>query len=149
MRRCCSVDQYVAAKAGTRKPNTVQTLFNLKNRSGKVAYAGTTFWLELALKRQMLSQCANSSCGRPLTSLSEGRLYQFEIVSISISATDDDPEKLDETPHRETAHFWLCGACAKTMTLALEPLSGLRLLPIQPNAPQTCAPSSFPELQDS
>src|SRR5262249_46491999 len=95
------------------------------------------------------SQCANSSCGRPLTSLSEGRLYQFEIVSISISATDDDPERLDETPHRETAHFWLCGACAKTMTLALEPLSGLRLLPIQPKAAQTCARSTLPKLQDS
>ena len=97
----------------------------------------------------MISQCANSSCGRPLTSLSEGRLYQFEIVSISISATDECPEKLDETPHRETAHFWLCGCCAKTMTLALEPLSGLRLLPIQPVGPDSIIPASSSELQDS
>lgn len=97
----------------------------------------------------MLSQCANSSCCRPLTSLSEGRLYQFEIVSISISATDERAEGLDETPQRETAHFWLCGSCAKTMTLSLEPLSGLRLIPIPVLASDTLLPSSSPEVQDS
>jgi hypothetical protein len=97
----------------------------------------------------MLSECANASCGRPLTSLSEGRLYQFEIVSISVSATDESTESLTETPHRETAHFWLCGSCAKTMTLSLEPLSGLRLSPIQMVASESLLPSSSPELEDS
>jgi hypothetical protein len=80
----------------------------------------------------MLSQCANANCCRPVTSLSEGRLYQFDIVSISVSANDDSVVDPDETPHRETAHFWLCASCAKTMTLELEPLAGLRLLPIDP-----------------
>src|SRR5437016_14231604 len=74
----------------------------------------------------MLSQCANPTCARPLTSLSEGRLFQFEIVSISVSATDDTNEDFDETPRRETAHFWLCPQCAATMALTLEPASGLR-----------------------
>src|SRR5437899_8267875 len=69
----------------------------------------------------MLSQCANPTCARPLTSLSEGRLFQFEIVSISVSATDDTNEDFDETPRRETAHFWLCPQCAATMALTLEP----------------------------
>jgi hypothetical protein len=78
----------------------------------------------------MLSQCANPNCSRPLTSLSEGRLFQFEIVSISVSATDDTNEDFDETPRRETAHFWLCSQCAATMGLTLEPASGLRLVPL-------------------
>ena len=96
----------------------------------------------------MLSQCANPSCSQPLSSLSEGRLFQFEIVSISISASDDAAEKLDETPHRQTAHFWLCASCAKTMTLALEPLSGLRLLALEPATPPELPPTSPSELQD-
>ena len=96
----------------------------------------------------MLSQCANSSCGRPVTSLSDGRLYQFEIVSISISANDDTTANLDETPHKETAHFWLCATCAKTMTLELEPLTGLRLTPLEAVGPETPVRLSAPELHD-
>lgn len=79
----------------------------------------------------MLSQCANPSCARPLTSLSEGRLFQFEIVSISVSASDEASEDFDETPRRETADFWLCPQCASTMALTLEPASGLRLVPLE------------------
>ena len=81
--------------------------------------------------RVMISQCANPSCGRPLTSLAEGRLFQFEITSISISAVDENSSQLDETPQRETVHFWLCSQCAATMTLTLEPLGGLRVLPVE------------------
>lgn len=83
-----------------------------------------------------VSQCANPNCLRTLTSLAEGRLYQFEIVSISISAVDQDKgvraeeEDPDETPRRETASFWLCGTCAASMTLSLEPSLGLRVVPI-------------------
>ncbi len=79
----------------------------------------------------MISQCSNPSCGRPLSSLAEGRLFQFEITSISISAVDENSEQFDETPQRETAHFWLCAQCAATMTLWLEPLGGLRVLPLE------------------
>jgi hypothetical protein len=82
----------------------------------------------------MLSQCANPGCGRSLTSLSEGRLFQFEITSISVSAVDDNSEKFDETPKRDAAHFWLCSQCASSMTLTIEPLGGLRLLPLEPPA---------------
>ncbi len=77
-----------------------------------------------------MSQCANPNCERVLSSFSEGRLFQFEITSISISAVDENSAQFDETPHRETAQFWLCAQCASTMTLALEPLGGLRVLPL-------------------
>jgi hypothetical protein len=97
----------------------------------------------------MLSQCANPSCGRPLTSLSEGRLFQFEIVSISVSASDDASEEFDETPKRETAHFWLCAQCAATMALSLEPVSGLRLVPVESGSPDATRPLPGPrELHD-
>ena len=88
----------------------------------------------------MVSQCSNPSCGRPLTSLSEGRLFQFEIVSISVSAIDDASTELNETPQRETANFWLCGECAASMTLTLEPLAGLRLQPLQTSPPDAPEP---------
>lgn len=83
----------------------------------------------------MISLCSNPSCGRALSSLAEGRLFQFEITSISISAVDENPDQFDETPKRETAHFWLCSECASTMTLALDPFGGLRVLPLESAPP--------------
>ncbi len=97
----------------------------------------------------MLSQCANPACCRSLTSLSEGRLFQFEIVSISVSATDDSEQDFDETPSKETAHFWLCAECAATMALTLEPLNGLRLVPLEVAPPEKARPMPLPrELHD-
>ena len=84
-----------------------------------------------------------------MTSLSEGRLFQFEIVSISVSATDEDLTEFDERPERETANFWLCGKCAESMTLSLDPSAGLRLSPLtsRPSepAPQRVSPSELHE----
>ena len=37
----------------------------------------------------MLAYCVNEGCNRPLHSFSEGRLFQFEVVSISVAASDD------------------------------------------------------------
>jgi len=75
-----------------------------------------------------MSSCVNRNCQQPLT-LSEGRLFQFEIVSISVSVVDDNKSDFDEIPSRQTVHFWLCGSCSASMTLAFEPLEGLRLIP--------------------
>jgi hypothetical protein len=83
----------------------------------------------------MVGQCSNPGCSRPLTSLAEGRLFQFEITSISISAVDDHSDQFDETPQRDTAHFWLCSQCAAIMTLELEPLGGLRVIPLESVTP--------------
>jgi hypothetical protein len=78
----------------------------------------------------MLAHCANPACYAPLHSLAEGRLFQFEVISISIAASDDTAAPFDEQPERQTAHFWLCGHCADAMTLVLEPLTGLRVVPL-------------------
>src|SRR5207302_10331014 len=76
----------------------------------------------------MLAHCVNPTCCAPLHSYSEGRLLQFEVVSISIAASDDTCQLFDEKPERQTTHFWLCGRCADTMTLALERLRGLKVI---------------------
>ena len=78
----------------------------------------------------MLARCVNESCNRPLHSFSEGRLFQFEVVSISLAASDENSAPFDEKPQRETVHFWLCGQCAGSVTLVLEPAKGLKLVPV-------------------
>ena len=78
----------------------------------------------------MLARCINESCKRPLYFFSEGRLFQFEVVSISLAASDTGSAPFDEKPQRETVRFWLCGGCASTMSLVLEPARGLKLVSI-------------------
>ena len=79
----------------------------------------------------MLARCVNESCNRPLHSFSEGRLFQFEVVSISLAASDENSAPFDEKPQRETVHFWLCGRCASGYTLLLEPARGLKLVSVE------------------
>ena len=78
----------------------------------------------------MLARCVNENCNRPLHSFSEGRLFQFEVVSISLAASDENSAPFDEKPQRETVHFWLCGRCASSYTLVLEPAKGLKLISV-------------------
>ena len=78
----------------------------------------------------MLAHCVNHECSAPVHSFSEGRLFQFEVVSISVSASDDVGEISDEKPHKQNVQFWLCGSCAASMTLRLEPARGVKLIPL-------------------
>jgi len=75
--------------------------------------------------------CVNRNCCKPMDSLSVGRLFHFEILSISVAADDCNKEDWDEVPHRETVQFWLCGSCSSSMTLQLKPIGGVHLLPRQ------------------
>lgn len=85
----------------------------------------------------MLAYCANEGCGRPLHSFSEGRLFQFEVVSISVAASDEKCAPFDEHPERQTLHLWLCGRCASTMTLVLEPARGVKVSSIEEQVKET------------
>ena len=76
----------------------------------------------------MLGHCINENCRRPLQTFADGRLFQFEIVSISVTANDAVAAPFDERPRKETAHFWLCGNCATTFTLVLDPTHGIKLV---------------------
>jgi len=82
----------------------------------------------------MLANCANPNCSAPLHSFSEGRLFQFEIVSISVSASDNTSGPFDEKPAAQTVQYWLCSRCAVTLKLVLDPMSGLKLVPQQTEA---------------
>ena len=82
-----------------------------------------------------MARCANENCNLPLHALSGGRLFQFEIISISLAATDDAAAPFDEKPQRETVHFWLCGSCASDRTLVLDPARGLKLVALQDAPP--------------
>lgn len=79
-----------------------------------------------------MMSCVNRNCSRPLEVFSEGRLFHFEILSISVAVDDSEKRDFDEVPHREGIHFWLCGNCAESMTLVLEPIGGLQLIPLEP-----------------
>jgi hypothetical protein len=76
----------------------------------------------------MVGHCANEKCNRSLHSFAEGRLFQFEVISISVTVNNATSAPFDEKPQRETAHFWLCADCASTFTLVLEPARGIRLI---------------------
>lgn len=79
----------------------------------------------------MLAYCANEGCKRPLHSFSEGRLFQFEVVSISVAASDEKCAPFDERPQRQTLHLWLCGRCASGMTVVLEPANGVKVVSLE------------------
>jgi len=85
----------------------------------------------------MLAYCANEGCSRPLHSFSEGRLFQFEVVSISVAASDEKCAPFDEHPERQTLLLWLCGRCASTMTLVLEPARGVKVASLEEQAKET------------
>jgi hypothetical protein len=78
-----------------------------------------------------MTSCVNRNCSRPLASFLEGRLFHFEVTSISVSADDSQKQETDEVPRRTGVYFWLCGTCAASMTLILEPVGGLQLVPFQ------------------
>jgi hypothetical protein len=92
----------------------------------------------------MLAHCVNPDCYASLRSFSEGRLFQFEVVSISIAANDEAAAPFDEKPERQTAHFWLCGRCADNMTLVLEPMRGLKIVPLSASAGSTSEVTDIP-----
>ncbi len=92
----------------------------------------------------MTSICVNPNCRRPLAAFSEGRLFQFEIISISVSADDENKRDFDELPYRDKAHFWLCGRCSGQMRLTLEPWKGLQLIPLEQVMGQRIDPMAEP-----
>ena len=93
----------------------------------------------------MTARCINENCNRKLHSFSEGRLFQFEIVSISLAANDETSAPFDEKPQRETVHYWLCGNCASTLTLVLEPARGLKLVLLEEHTSDVPKFSPTPE----
>lgn len=58
----------------------------------------------------MIAKCANSSCREEFVRFRDGRLYAFEL----------QPRQEDRngtSNGRTTEWFWLCGECARELTL--------------------------------
>ena len=79
----------------------------------------------------VVQQCANPACRRTLSSLREGQALEFEIVSVSIAASDDIPNNWDESPKREATRVYLCSECAETVSVTIGP-GGIMILPAGP-----------------
>jgi hypothetical protein len=71
----------------------------------------------------MISNCANSGCGRPLHYLRDGRIYIFD-------ASAPSP---DEKRQRHLEHYWLCGTCSETLMLTQDSV-GLIQVVLKPAA---------------
>ncbi len=69
----------------------------------------------------MVSNCANSGCGKPLHYLREGRIYIFD----ASSGASGPGEKRE----RHLEHYWLCGRCAETLLMARDARGMIRVLP--------------------
>jgi hypothetical protein len=82
----------------------------------------------------MLSQCANSQCGKPFVRLGEGKLFQVEAASRQAVSFAPNLRK----PPRRIDRYWLCNDCAATWTLVQDSKQGVSLLnlPIPPASVQ-------------
>jgi hypothetical protein len=82
----------------------------------------------------MLAKCANPACTAPFLYLREGKLYQIEVgtdtsANRSIKQNPDDRPVEDRKLARRLEFFWLCGRCARQMTLAFDRGRGVVVVP--------------------
>jgi len=76
----------------------------------------------------MTSHCANPECATPLRYLREGRIFQFEVRAGFSKVPADKPMSIGEKARR-VSHFWLCGHCSSTLTLAFDAIKGVIVRP--------------------
>ena len=80
----------------------------------------------------MTSRCANPACAIPLRNLRDGRLFQFEVrpkFPIPDQLRENQGPSAAARLVRKVSHFWLCGKCASTLTLAFDALKGVVVKP--------------------
>lgn len=85
----------------------------------------------------MLSKCANALCNTPFRRLSDGKLFLLQ--------GETDRETLDpkkgKPPHR-VEYFWLCGDCARLLTLTFTSTTGVATVPLAPGTTLSPRPAS-------
>ncbi len=84
----------------------------------------------------MLNQCANTSCGKPLHYLREGRIFVFDMP---------DPAAAAGERTRRLQHFWLCGRCSETLSMELSSDKEIRVV-VKKRKVTTGSPEVLPSL---
>ena len=79
----------------------------------------------------MLSQCANSQCGKPFLKLREGKLFVVEIDRV-LRPGEKIPAAFVSArrQQRSIEHFWLCDECALQWTLIYD-RTGITLIALK------------------
>jgi hypothetical protein len=81
----------------------------------------------------MLAKCANPACTAPFLYLREGKLYQIETGAEVLSKAGEQNQggtgKDERKPARRLEFFWLCGRCARRMTLTFDRFRGVVVVP--------------------
>ena len=80
----------------------------------------------------MLAKCANPACTVPFLYLREGKLYQIEMEGGSARGMGEQnrgASKDERKPARRLEFFWLCGPCARQMTLSFDRGRGVVVVP--------------------
>jgi len=90
----------------------------------------------------MLSQCANSHCGRPFLQLGEGKLFLVE-TEYAVKKRDlvAPPSSRMRKAPRRVQRYWLCDQCAEVLTLVQNWNEGIVLLPLLPPSGVAGAPT--------
>lgn len=64
----------------------------------------------------MIAKCANPVCSAPFHYLREGKVFRMEFGS---DGSPLQPKLAGRKPAGKIEHFWLCGPCSTTLTLAM------------------------------
>lgn len=76
----------------------------------------------------MVSKCANPDCSTPLQYLRDGKVFRVEVQEIS-SAHMGTYLAGKKKSVKRVEHFWLCGACARTMNLSFDKNNHISIVP--------------------
>lgn len=91
----------------------------------------------------MVGKCANPECAATFRYLHEGRLFQVDMRRVS--GGHEGICEFCGHPHH-VRHFWLCNACARTMTLTCTEEGCVELvrksIPTVPAVPLACPSGS-------
>ena len=87
----------------------------------------------------MISQCANSKCGRAFHYLRGGRLYRFDLRQPQEPCTDVPNAICAGRPEHASVYFWLCGECSRKYAVQFSSREGVRVLPLE-HRPQRIGP---------
>ena len=75
----------------------------------------------------MITNCANPKCGAPFRYFRDGKLF---VIDRNIRSADSLPYEFDTCNGTGVQHYWLCGACCKSMSVAVGPHNEISVVEI-------------------